>query len=109
MPTILVVDDSLSVRKVAERMLTEAGLEVAAVSSGEEALDWMSTKRADLGIADVIMPDKSGVDVWAFVRSNAPPAETPVVLVLGVLDEELTRQAGGWRADRSIQKTFPRG
>ena len=51
MPTILVVDDSLSVRKVAERMLIEAGLEVAAVSNGEEALEWMSTKRPDLVIA----------------------------------------------------------
>src|SRR3989442_6938791 len=92
MPTILVVDDSLSVRKVAERMLTEAGLEVAAVSSGEEALDWMSTKRPDLVIADVIMPDKSGFDVCAFVRSNAALADKPVILVSRFVDEELPPQ-----------------
>ena len=106
MPTILVVDDSLSVRKVAERMLTEAGLEVAAVSSGEEALDWMSTKRPDLVIADVIMPDKSGFDVCAFVRSNAALADTPVILVSGFVDEELTRQAEACRADGIIKKPF---
>src|SRR2546427_11794433 len=106
MPTILVVDDSLSVRKVAERMLTEAGLEVAAVSSGEEALGWMSTKRPDLVIADVIMPDKSGVDVCAFVRSNAALADTPGILVAGVGAEGLTRQAEAWRACRIIKKTF---
>ena len=106
MPTILIVDDSLSVRKVAERMLTEAGLEVAAVSSGEEALDWMSTKRPDLVIADVIMPDKSGFDVCAFVRSNAALADTPVILVSGFVDEELTRQAEACRADSIIKKPF---
>ena len=106
MPTILVVDDSLSVRKVAERMLIEAGLEVAAVSSGEEALDWMSTKRPDLVIADVIMPDKSGFDVCAFVRSNAALADTPVILVSGFVDEELTRQAEACRADGIIKKPF---
>src|SRR6266849_4379518 len=106
MPTILVVDDSLSVRKVAERLLTEAGLEVAAVSNGEEALDWMSTKRPDLVIADVIMPDKSGFDVCAFVRSNAALADTPVILVSGFVDEELTRQAEACRADSIIKKPF---
>ena len=106
MPTILVVDDSLSVRKVAERMLIEAGLEVAAVSSGEEALDWLSTKRPDLVIADVIMPDKSGFDVCAFVRSNAALADTPVILVSGFVDEELTRQAEACRADGIIKKPF---
>src|SRR3989442_1292575 len=106
MPTILVVGDSLSVRKVAERMLTEAGLEVGAVSSGEEALDWMSTKRPDLVIADVIMPDKSGFDVCAFVRSNAALADTPVILVSGFVDEEVTRQAKACRADSIIKKPF---
>src|SRR5207245_10941556 len=92
MPTILVVDDSLSVRKVTERLLTEAGLEVEAVSSGEEALDWLSTKRPDLVIADVIMPDKSGFDVCAFVKSNAALADTPVIVVSALVENEVTSQ-----------------
>jgi len=109
MPTILVVDDSLSVRKVAERQLIEAGLEVAVVCNGEEALDWMSTKRPDLVIADVIMPDKSGFDVCAFVRSNAALADTPVILVSGFVDEELMRQAEACQADGVIKKPFQGG
>ena len=80
MPTILVADDSLSVRKVAERQLIEAGLEVALVSNGEEALNWLNTSRADLVIADVIMPDKSGYEVCAFIRSNPALAGTPVAV-----------------------------
>jgi len=105
-PTILVADDSLSVRKVAERQLIEAGLEVALVSNGEEALNWLNTSRADLVIADVIMPDKSGYEVCAFVRSNPALADTPVLLVSGFVDEEVTRQAEACRADGIIKKPF---
>jgi CheY-like chemotaxis protein/uncharacterized coiled-coil protein SlyX len=106
MPTILVVDDSLSVRKVAERQLTEAGLEVALVSNGEEALKWLNNRRPDLVIADVIMPDKSGFEVCAFIKSNAALADTPVILVSGFVDEEVTRQAEACRADRILKKPF---
>src|SRR5207245_10545642 len=106
MPTILVVDDSLSVRKFGERKLTEAGLEVALVSNGEEALKWLNNRRPDLVIADVIMPDKSGFEVCAFVKSNAALADTPVILVSGFVDEEVTRQAEACHADRILKKPF---
>ena len=81
MPTILIADDSLSVRKIAERILMEAGLDVALAATGEEAMTWMSNKRPDLVIADVIMPAKSGFEVCAFIRSHANLADTPVWLV----------------------------
>src|SRR5437899_12286092 len=106
MPTILVVDDSLSVRKVAERMLTEAGLEVALAANGEEAMNLALTKRPDLVIADVIMPDKSGFEVCAYIRAQASLANTPVLLVSGFVDDEVTRQAEACRADGVIKKPF---
>ncbi len=106
MPIILVADDSLSVRKVAERMLREAGLEVALAANGEDAMTWMSTKRPDLVIADVIMPDKSGFEVCAFVRAQADLANTPVLLISGFVDDEVTRQAEACRADGVIKKPF---
>jgi len=62
MPKVLVADDSITVRKVAERLLTEAGMEVALAASGEEAMAYLSTEHPDFVISDVIMPDKSGYD-----------------------------------------------
>src|SRR6266849_4831474 len=106
MPTVLIADDSLSVRKVAERLLLEAGLEVALAANGEEALTWMSNKRPDLVIADVIMPDKSGFEVCAFIRSHASLSDTPVLLVSGFVDDEITRQAAACLADGIIKKPF---
>ena len=106
MPIILVVDDSLSVRKVAERMLKEAGLEVALAANGEEALAWLSANTPNLVIADVIMPDKSGFEVCAFVRAQASLTNTPVLLISGFVDDEVTRQAEACRADGVIKKPF---
>ena len=106
MPIILVADDSLSVRKVAERMLTEAGLDVALAANGEEAINMVSAKKPDLVIADVIMPDKSGFEVCAYIRAQANLANTPVLLVSGFVDDEVTRQAEACRADGVIKKPF---
>src|SRR5438132_13551505 len=106
MPTILIADDSLSVRKVAERLLTEAGLEVALAANGEEAMTWMSTKRPDLVIADVIMPDKSGFEVCAYVRAHANLSDTPVLLVSGFVDDEVIRQSEACKANGVIKKPF---
>src|SRR6266498_1760661 len=106
MPTVLIADDSLSVRKVAERLLLEAGLDVALAANAEEAMTWMSDKHPDLVIADVIMPGKSGYEVCAYVRSQASLADTPVLLVSGFVDDEVTRQAEACHADGIIKKPF---
>src|ERR1044072_4339927 len=85
MPKVLVADDSITVRKVAERLLIEAGMEVALAASGEEAMAYLSTERPDFVISDVIMPDKSGYDVCRFVRSHSALASTPVLLISGIV------------------------
>jgi DNA-binding response OmpR family regulator len=106
MPKVLIADDSLSVRKVAERLLTAAGFDVALAANGEEALAGLASSHPDLLIADVIMPDKSGFEVCAQVRSHATFSSTPVLLISGVVDEEVTRQATACKADGVIKKPF---
>jgi DNA-binding response OmpR family regulator len=106
MPKVLIADDSLSVRKVAERLLTAAGFDVSLAANGEEAVAGFSTTRPDIVIADVIMPDKSGFEVCAHVRSHATLSSTPVLLISGVVDDEITRQAVECRADGVIKKPF---
>lgn len=106
MPKILIADDSIAVRKVAERLLTGAGLDVALASNGEEALAWLANERPDLVISDVIMPDKSGYDVCTFVRSHALLSDTPVILISGIVNEEVTRQAKSCRANGVLKKPF---
>ncbi|MEC4889933.1 MAG: response regulator [Nitrospira sp.] len=106
MPKILVADDSIAVRKVAERLLTEAGLGVTLAANGEEALAFLAKELPDVIVSDVIMPDKSGYEVCAFVRGNAALAETPVLLISGIVNEEVTRQAESCHANGVLKKPF---
>jgi len=106
MPKILVADDSIAVRKVAERLLTEAGLGVALAANGEEAMAYLTKDRADVVVSDVIMPDKSGYEVCTFVRSTASLASTPVLLISGIVNDEVTKQAEACQADGVLKKPF---
>lgn len=106
MAMVLVADDSLSVRKVTERLLTQAGMEVFSVESGAEAMRWMNARRPDLIIADVIMMDMSGYEICSYIRSHATLRDTPVLLISGVVDEEVMRNADDCRANGVIKKPF---
>src|SRR5690242_19647752 len=106
MPKILVADDSIAVRKVAERLLTEAGLGVTLAANGEEALAFRAKEVPDLIVSDVIMPDKSGYEVCAFVRGQAAHANTPVWLISGIVNDEVNKQAESCHADGVLKKPF---
>ena len=106
MPKVLIADDSIAVRKVAERLLTEAGFGVTLVANGEEALAYLAKETPDLVVSDVIMPDKSGYEVCAFVRARKVLANTPVLLISGIVNDEVTKQAESCHADGVLKKPF---
>ena len=106
MPNVLVADDSIAVRKVAERLLTEAGFGVTLAANGEEALAYLAKEKPDLVVSDVIMPDKSGYEVCAFVRAQSSLANTPVLLISGIVNDEVTKQAESCHADGVLKKPF---
>src|SRR5574342_762490 len=106
MPKVLVADDSIAVRKVAERLLTEDGLGVTLAANGEEALASLAKEVPDLIVSDVIMPDKSGYEVCAFVRAQRALSKTPVLLISGIVNDEVTKQAESCHADGVLKKPF---
>ena len=106
MTKVLIADDSIAVRKVAERLLTEAGFGVTLAANGEEALAYLAKETPDLIVSDVIMPDKSGYEVCAFVRAQRALADTPVLLISGIVNDEVTKQAESCHADGVLKKPF---
>lgn len=106
MSKVLIADDSIAVRKVAERLLTEAGFGVALAANGAEALAYLAKETPDLVVSDVIMPDKSGYEVCAFVRGQKALANTPVLLISGIVNDEVTKQAESCHADGVLKKPF---
>ena len=106
MAKILIADDSIAVRKVAERLLTEAGMGVTLAANGSEALALLNKERPDLIVSDVIMPDKSGYEVCAFIRTQSNLADIPVLLISGIVNDEVSRQAETCKADGVLKKPF---
>ena len=106
MPKVLIADDSIAVRKVAERLLTEAGFGVILAANGEEAVAYLAKEKPDLIVSDVIMPDKSGYEVCAFVRAQRALANTPVLLISGIVNDEVMKQAESCHADGVLKKPF---
>lgn len=77
-PSILVVDDQASVRRMAHRLLNEWGFRVFEAESGEEAMEVLETARAgvQLVIVDVVMPLADGVQVTHRIQERWPGQRT---------------------------------
>jgi CheY-like chemotaxis protein len=73
-PSILVVDDQPTVRRMTHRLLSEWGFRVFEAESGEEAMEVLETARAgvQLVIVDVVMPLADGVQVTRRIQERWP-------------------------------------
>lgn len=106
MPKVLVVDDSVVIRKMAELLLTEAGLQVVLTASVDEAIAFLSKERPDAVVTDISMPGKNGYEVCSFVRSQAALAGTAVLVVSAIINEEVVKKASACGADAVLKKPF---
>lgn len=77
-PSILVVDDQATVRRMAHRLLSEWGFRVFESESGEEAMEVLETAKSgiQLVIVDVVMPFADGVQVTQRIRERWPGQRT---------------------------------
>jgi two-component system, sensor histidine kinase RpfC len=89
--TILVADDNDMNRQVIGRMLNLDGYNVLEARNGDDALDCLLTKKIDLAILDVNMPDQDGVEVCKTYRSVAAREGAAVVVGLTADISEETR------------------
>lgn len=106
MQKVLVVDDSLSVRKVVEKALEIRGLRVLAAASGAEAIALIDRDRPDVVICDVILPDKDGYQVCQYVRTHPALGSTPVLLISGIDNGTVQARAAEVRSNEVMFKPF---
>jgi chemosensory pili system protein ChpA (sensor histidine kinase/response regulator) len=78
---VLVADDSVSVRRVAELMLRNFGCEAVLAVDGEDALAKLRQERVALVLTDLEMPKLTGYDLLREIRSHADWQDLPVVVV----------------------------
>jgi response regulator RpfG family c-di-GMP phosphodiesterase len=82
--TILIADDSEANSDLLNEILMEAGYRTICVRSGTQALSKVLKGEADLALLDVMMPDQSGFEVCAAIKSNPATRFVPVILVTGL-------------------------
>ncbi len=106
MTRVLVVDDSISVRKALERILAPQQLSVLAAESAEKALSLMPEANADLVIADVVMPGMTGFELCQTLKSDPNYQHIPVMLISGIVNASVENQARQAGAVGVVKKPF---
>ena len=94
-PRILVVDDSISIRKYVQRFLDRVGYEVEVAPDGMEALNIMGKSKFDAVISDLEMPVMHGYDLMAEMKRNPALMNIPVVV--------LTSRAGDKHRQKAVE------
>jgi CheY-like chemotaxis protein len=78
---ILLVDDSVSVRRFVGHMLQKAGFEVLTANDGAEALERLGDTTVDVVVTDLEMPRLNGYELIEDLRRRASTREVPVVVL----------------------------
>jgi two-component system NtrC family response regulator len=105
-PSILLIDDDESLRRVMEFSLTEAGYAVRAVAGGEEGLRLFEKDPFDAVVTDITMPGMSGMEVLRQVRER--DARIPVIIITAYGTIESAVEAMKQGAFDYITKPFNR-
>jgi chemosensory pili system protein ChpA (sensor histidine kinase/response regulator) len=80
-PLVMVVDDSLTVRKITSRMLAREGFEVATAKDGVDALQQLQDIRPDCILLDVEMPRMDGFEFARHVRADEATKSIPIIMI----------------------------
>ncbi|MDE3150144.1 MAG: response regulator [Acidobacteriota bacterium] len=105
----LIVDDSSVMRKIVERSLRQAGLNLAMVheaGNGAEGLELLKTKQVDLILSDINMPAMDGLEFLRQIRAQNLAPGVPVVMITTESSEEHVKQAILAGARGYIRKPF---
>ncbi len=105
---VMIVDDSKTIRRTAETLLSKAGAKVSMANDGFEALAMIAEKEPQLVFVDIMMPRLDGYQTCALIKSNARFASTPVVMLSskdGLFDRARGRIVG---CDDYLTKPFSR-
>ena len=80
-PLALVVDDSITVRRVTERFLHRSGLRVETAKDGLDAISVMQDHKPDVILLDIEMPRMDGYEFASHVRNDPRVADVPIIMI----------------------------
>jgi DNA-binding NtrC family response regulator len=104
MPTLLIVDDENGYREVLKTVFEAEGYSVSTAANGRSALSHLTSKKCDLIVSDVRMPDIDGIRLLKEAREADPDIGVVLMTAFGTMDT--AREAFKLGADDFIQKPF---
>ncbi len=92
-PLVLVIDDSITMRRVAQRMLSRSGYRVALAKDGADGVAQLQTTRPDAVLLDIEMPRMDGFEVASFIRHDEHLQTLPIIMITSRSGEKHRQRA----------------
>jgi len=105
-PLVMVVDDSLTVRRITSKLLTREGFEVLTARDGVDALELLETEMPDVILLDIEMPRMDGFEFTKNIKANDRTAGIPIVMITSRTAEKHRNLAKDLGVDLYLGKPF---
>ena len=106
-PLVLVVDDSITVRRVTQRLLKREGFRVALANDGLHALEVLQGERPAVLLTDIEMPRMDGFDLVRNIRADAQMKDMPIIMITSRIAEKHREVARALQVDHYLGKPYP--
>ena len=104
--TVMIVDDSVTVRKVTSRLMECQGWDVATAKDGVDAVNQLQDSMPDVVLLDIEMPRMDGFEVLRTVRRDPRLAGLPIIMITSRTGEKHQQQALELGVNRFLGKPF---
>lgn len=103
---VMVIDDSVTMRRVAERLLTRNGYRVITAHDGLDAMALLQTETPAVVLLDIEMPRADGFEVAAFIRNSPRLGTTPIIMITSRSGEKHRERARQLGVERYLIKPY---
>ncbi|CAG1018311.1 partial type IV pili sensor histidine kinase and response regulator,chpA; chemosensory pili system protein ChpA (sensor histidine kinase/response regulator), partial [Burkholderiaceae bacterium] len=105
-PLVLVVDDSLTVRRVTQRLLVREGYRVSLAKDGLDALERLAEEKPQMVLSDIEMPRMDGFDLVRNIRGDARLRDLPVIMITSRIAQKHRDYAAELGVDHYLGKPY---
>ena len=105
-PLVLVVDDSLTVRRITQRLLEREGYRVAVAKDGLDGLEKLAQERPAVLLTDIEMPRMDGFDLVRNLRHQPALADLPVIMITSRIAQKHRDVAASLGVDHYLGKPY---
>ena len=105
-PLVMVVDDSITVRRVTQRLLKREGYRVVMAADGLQALERLQDERPAVVLSDIEMPRMDGFDLARNIRADASLKGLPIIMITSRIAEKHREHARELGVDHYLGKPY---